>query len=87
MTALRRNLPEDDAEETIEDVVARIKESGRGQVLPKPPADAVQRLVAQIADEGVMSQEDAAEWNRAWFKIMDDMKRQEREDAIAEGRG
>ncbi len=89
MDALDYNPLEDDAgaEETIEDVVARIKASGRGQVLPQPPADAVRRVVAQLANEPVMSQEEQAEWNRAWFKIMDEMKRIEREDEIAEGRG
>ena len=89
MDALDYNLVGDDdgAEETIEDVVARIKARGPGPLPPPPSREAIQRLVAQLANEPVMSQEEQAEWNRAWFKIMDEMKRIEREDEIAEGRG
>jgi hypothetical protein len=89
MDALDYNPVEDDAdaEETIENVVARIKARGPGRLPPPPSREVIQRLVAHVADETPMTREEELEWNRRWFGILDEMHRRDREDDIAEGRG
>lgn len=87
MTALRHDTTNDDVDETLDAVVARIKASGRGHVLPAPPADAVIRLIAQVAQEPTMSQQEEAAWNLAWAHVIDQIRQRDHDDDIAEGRG
>jgi hypothetical protein len=76
-----------DTRGTLDVVVARIKVSGRGEVLPVPPADAVRRFIARVERETPMSREEEAAWNHAWARVIDEMHRRDHEDDIAEGRG
>ncbi len=78
---------EEDIVGTLEDVVARIQARGEGFVLPRPPQEAIDRLLAHVADEPAMSPEEQRAWNRQWDEIMDEMHRRDRENDIAEGRG
>lgn len=87
MSALRRNIEEDGAEETLDAVVARIKASGRDHTLPTPSRDAVNRFIARVAEEPSMSEEELSAWNETWAHIIGDIHRRDREDDIAEGRG
>lgn len=80
MDALDYNPIEDDAgvEETVEDVVARIKARGPGQLPPPPSREVIQRLVAHVADETPMTREEEIAWNRTWLSILDEMHRRDR---------
>jgi len=88
MVAPKREIDnEEDIVRTLEEVVARIQARGEGFVLPRPPQEAIDRLVARVADEPPMSPEEERAWNRQWDEIMDEMHRRDRENDIAEGRG
>jgi hypothetical protein len=80
MSALEHNIAEQDVQDELDALIARIRASGRGRTLPVPSSDAVDRLVAQVAQETPMSREEEVTWNRAWMQIVDDMHRRDRAD-------
>ncbi len=87
MGALEHNIAEQDIQDELKALIARIKASGRGRVLPVPSPDAIDRFVGQVAQETPMSLEEEVAWNRAWMQVIEDMRQRDRADDVAEGRG
>jgi len=78
---------EEDIVGTLEEVVARIQARGEGFVLPRPPQDAVDRVVARAMAAPSFSREEEKAWNEAWLGILNEAHKGDLEDDIAEGRG
>jgi hypothetical protein len=87
MTALKYSAADCCVDETLDAVVTRIKASGHGHRLRVPPPDAVSRFVARVAQETPMSQEEEEAWNQTWADVIEEMRRRDHEDEVAEGRG
>jgi hypothetical protein len=71
----------------LEALVAQIRASGRGITLPQPSSEAVQAFIEHVAAETPMSASEAAQWDRLWAGIVEEMRARDREDDRAEGRG
>ncbi len=81
MVAPKREIDdEEDIVGTLEEVVARIQARGEGFVLPRPPQEAVDRVVARAMAAPSFSREEERAWNRQWDEIMDEIHRHDREN-------
>ena len=87
MSALKHNIAEQDIPIELDDVIARIRASGQGRTLSIPSLDAIDRFVAQVAQEAPMSHEEEEAWNRSWMQIVEDIRRRDYANEVAEGRG
>lgn len=87
MSTLPANTADMGHEDTLEDVIARIKARGRGSMPPKPSAEVIARIAAIVATEQPLSAEEQAAWDREWLHVVDDMRARDRANDIAEGRG
>jgi hypothetical protein len=63
------------------------KRVDKGHSLRVPSADAVSRFVARVALESPMSQEEEEAWNQTWAHVIEEMRRRDYEDDVAEGHG
>jgi hypothetical protein len=84
MAVARHTEPDD--EETLDELVARIKERGRGSILPRPADEAIRAFLERTANDVPLSPEDVEAWDRAWSGVMQEMRDRDLADAVAEGR-
>jgi hypothetical protein len=77
---------EADDDETLDELVTRIKERGRGSILPRPSEEAIRAFLERIANETPLSPEEVEAWDRAWSGVMREMRDRDLTDAVAEGR-
>ncbi len=80
MTALREGFfdeRDDELQETLEELAARIRASGEGQTLPRPSQEAIDRFAAEVDNETPLTPEQEAEWNRTWAATLRNIRFEE----------
>ena len=80
MTALRQGFfdeRDDESQETLEELAARIRASGAGQTLPKPSQEAIDRFAAEVDKATPLTPEEEAEWNSTWVATLRNIRLEE----------
>ncbi len=85
MEALRYNIGDNDVE-SLDALVARIKASGPGTLLPQPSQEAINAYIAHVQSTPPLDEEERLEVYQAWLEIQEEMRARDRADDIAEGR-
>lgn len=79
-------LSDEDIQQELEELVARIQSRGPGVVLSEPSDEARRQFVARTANEPVMSAAELAEWQAEWDAVETEMRARDHADDVAEGR-
>jgi len=75
---------DNESQETLEDLAARIRASGAGQTLSGPSQEAIDRFAAEVDNETPLTPEQEAEWNKQWAAVCAEMRRLDEEDEAAD---
>jgi len=86
MTARRKGTfdKHGESQETLEELAARIRASGAGQMLPRPSQEEIDRLAAEVDNETPLTPEQEAEWNKQWAAVEAEIRRIDEEDEAAD---
>lgn len=68
---------DNESQETLEDLAARIRASGAGQTLPRPSQEAIDHFAAEVDNETPLTPEQEAEWNRTWAATLRNIRFEE----------
>lgn len=85
-----RSIPSQDdqqnVQEELEQVVARIRARGAGVVLPRPDPEAMRQFIEHLRDEVPMSEEELRAHERMWRHAEEDMRAIDKADELADRR-
>jgi len=75
---------DNESQEILEELAARIRASGAGQKLPRPSQEAIDRFAAEVDNETPLTPEQETEWNKQWAAVCAEMRRLNEEDEAAD---